>query len=69
MPILSIVIGMLTFLVSSNRMILNRDRIILGLVSTIILLFTFLNFYLINHISKNYELKKKSIIANKETCQ
>ena len=66
MPILSIVVGMLTFLVSSNRMILNRDRIILGLVSTIILLFTFLNFYLINNISKKYELKKKSIIANKE---
>lgn len=65
-PIVSIIVVILTFLTSSNTLILNRDRIILGLVSILILFFTFLNFYLVNHISKNYKLKNESIIANKE---
>lgn len=66
MPIMSIIVVALTFLTFSNNLILNRDRIILGLVSMLILFFTFLNFYLLNHISKNYKLKSESIMANKE---
>lgn len=65
-PVLSIIVVILTFIMSSNKMLSNIDRIILGLISITILIFTFVNFYLINHISKNYELKKESILANKE---
>ena len=65
-PILSVVIGLLTFRVSSNSELSSVDRIILGVISITILSFTFINFYLIKSISKNYMLNNENIVLNKE---
>lgn len=65
-PLLSIAVGLLTFLVSSNADISDFDRIVLGAVSIIILSFTFINFYLIKSLSKNYSLENENILLNKE---
>ncbi len=65
-PLVSVIIGVLLFYVSSNSLLSNVSRTILGCVSIIILLFSFINFYLITNISKNYELKKQNIISEKE---
>ena len=64
-PLLSIAVGLLTFLVSSNADMSDFDRIVLGAVS-IILSFTFINFYLIKSLSKNYSLENENILLNKE---
>ena len=66
MPVAGIIVATLTFLVSSNASIPNSNRIILGLVSIIIICFTFMNFYLIKNISNNYALQKENLVANKE---
>lgn len=66
MPVAGIIVATLTFLVSSNASMPNSNRIILGLVSIIIICFTFLNFYLIKNISNNYALQKENLVANKE---
>ena len=55
-PLLSIAVGLLTFLVSSNADMSDFDRIVLGAVSIIILSFTFINFYLIKSLSKNVQM-------------
>lgn len=65
-PLLSIAVGLLTFLVSSNADMSDFDRIVLGAVSIIILSFTFINFYLIKSLSKNYSLENENILLNKE---
>lgn len=65
-PTLSIVVGMLTFLVSSNANLSSFDRVILGVISILILSFTFINFYLIKSLSKNYMLRNENVILNKE---
>lgn len=66
MPVAGIIVATLTFLVSSNASMPNSNRIILGLVSIIIICFTFMNFYLIKNISNNYALQKENLVANKE---
>ncbi len=66
MPVTGIIVATLTFLVSSNASISNSNRIILGLVSIIMICFTFLNFYMIKNISNNYALQKENLVANKE---
>lgn len=65
-PLLSIAVGLLTFLVSSNADMSDFDRIVLGAVSIIILSFTFINFYLIKSLSKNYSLENENLLLNKE---
>lgn len=65
-PLLSIAVGLLTFLVSSNADTSDFDRIVLGAVSIIILSFTFINFYLIKSISRNYQLMNENLLLNKE---
>lgn len=65
-PLLSIAVGLLTFLVSSNADMSDFDRIVLGAVSIIILSFTFINFYLIKSLSKNYSLENENVLLNKE---
>ena len=66
-PLLSIAVGLLTFLVSSNADMSDFDRIVLGAVSIIILSFTFINFYLIKKSFKKIILwKMKNILLNKE---
>lgn len=65
-PIASIVASTLTFFAASNSQISNSSRVILGLVSIIILSFTFLNFYMVKSISKNYALQNENIVISKE---
>lgn len=68
-PLLSIAVGLLTFLVSSNADMSDFDRIVLGAVSIIILSFTFINFYLIKSLSKNYSLENENIcLIKKKSC-
>ncbi|MCD8027698.1 MAG: GHKL domain-containing protein [Erysipelotrichaceae bacterium] len=66
MPVAGIIVAALTFLVSSNASMPSSNRIILGLVSIIIICYTFMNFYLIKNISNNYVLQKENLVANKE---
>lgn len=65
-PIVSIIIATLSFLVSSNINMSSLDRIVLGLISILILIFTFINFYLIKSISGNYQLRNENLIISKE---
>lgn len=68
-PLLSIAVGLLTFLVSSNADMSDFDRIVLGAVSIIILSFTFINFYLIKSLSKIILWKMKIFcLIKKKSC-
>lgn len=65
-PVASIGIATLTFFVSSNTQMSNLNRLVLGLISILILSFTFINFYLIKNISRNFELRNENVITTKE---
>jgi two-component system sensor histidine kinase AgrC len=67
-PLLSIAVGLLTFLLSSNADMSDFDRIVLGAVSIIILSFTFINFYLIKSLSIILWKMKIFCLIKKKSC-
>jgi sensor histidine kinase YesM len=66
MTVLSLAGTLLTFAICSNEDTSEIDRLILGIVSIIILSFTFLNFSLIKSFANNYEMEKSNLLLEKE---
>lgn len=66
MLMLSLAGTMLTFAVCSNENTSEIGRVILGIVSIIILSFTFLNFALIKSFANNHEMEKSNLLLERE---
>lgn len=66
LPVMSLVVSVLAFAIMSDVNISDFDRLILGIIDFVVLLFTFSLYIIVTKLSNNYEMERSNLIMKKQ---